>query len=157
MKYKQFTPWTLTKFQTKKIIFLKFLQENVNEPTTWCKFKKKSRISKFYLASLILCHYSKAMGCTFLGQRKNSCSFSLHKFLHQIFWTQFKNVQLRGPYSSRPCISRPYCTFIIELRLQKLQKLQNSFLFSRSFNFTINTIITNTTIWRRSSPPTNFS
>ena len=26
------------------------------------------------------------------------------------FWTQFKNVHLRGPCSLRPCISRPYCT-----------------------------------------------
>ena len=44
--------------------------------------------------------------------RKPCCSrFSLHKFVHlKYFWTQFKNVHLRGPCSSRPCISRPYCT-----------------------------------------------
>ena len=43
--------------------------------------------------------------------RKPCCSrFLLHKFVHlKIFWTQFKNVHLRGPCSSRPCISRPYC------------------------------------------------
>ena len=36
--------------------------------------------------------------------------FTLHKFVHlKFFWTQFKNVHLRGPCSSRPCISRPYC------------------------------------------------
>ena len=41
--------------------------------------------------------------------RKSCCSrFSLHKFVHlKFFWTQFKNVHLRGP-----CISRPYCTLI---------------------------------------------
>ena len=34
--------------------------------------------------------------------------FSLHKFVHlKFFWTQFKNVHLRGP-----CISRPYCNQI---------------------------------------------
>ena len=44
--------------------------------------------------------------------RKPCCSrFSLHKFVHlKFFWTQFKNVHLGGPCSSRPCISRPYCT-----------------------------------------------
>ena len=43
--------------------------------------------------------------------RKLCCSrFSLHKFIHlKFFWTQFKNVYLRGPCSLRPCISRPYC------------------------------------------------
>ena len=46
--------------------------------------------------------------------RKPCCSrFSLHKFVHlKFFWTQFKNVHLRGPCSSRPCISRPYCTLL---------------------------------------------
>ena len=63
--------------------------------------------------------YSKALRCTFFGERKNLCSstfvqllllnrvkakwskkpccskFSLHKFVHlKYFWTQFKNVQL---------------------------------------------------------------
>ena len=43
--------------------------------------------------------------------KKPCCSrFSLHKFVHlNFFWTQFKNVHLRGPCSLRPCISRPYC------------------------------------------------
>ena len=47
--------------------------------------------------------------------RKPCCSrFSLHKFVHlKYFWTKFKNVHLRGPCSSRPCISRPYCTVIL--------------------------------------------
>ena len=44
--------------------------------------------------------------------RKPCCSrFSLHKFVHlKFFWTPFKNMHLRGSCSSRPCISRPYCT-----------------------------------------------
>ena len=43
--------------------------------------------------------------------RKSCCSrFSLHKFVHlKFFWTQFKNMHLRGPCCSRSCISRPYC------------------------------------------------
>ena len=48
--------------------------------------------------------------------KKLCCSrFSLHKFFHlKFFWTQFKNVHLRGPCSLRPCISRPYCRIICE-------------------------------------------
>ena len=44
--------------------------------------------------------------------KKMCCSrFSLHKFIHlKCFWTQFKNLHLRGPCSLRRCISRPYCT-----------------------------------------------
>ena len=47
------------------------------------------------------------------------CSrFSLHKVVHvKFFWTQFKNVHLRGPCSLRPCISRPYC---IQLNLTRM-------------------------------------
>ena len=43
--------------------------------------------------------------------KKTCCSrFLLHKFVQlKCFWTQFKNVQLQGPCSLRPCISRPYC------------------------------------------------
>ena len=46
--------------------------------------------------------------------RKPCCSrFSLHKFVHlKFFWTQFKNVHLRGPCSLRSCISRPYCNLV---------------------------------------------
>ena len=46
--------------------------------------------------------------------KKPCCSrFSLHKFVHlKFFWTQFKNVHLGGPCSLRPCISRPYCTYL---------------------------------------------
>ena len=49
--------------------------------------------------------------------------FSLHKFVHlKFFWTQFKNVHLRGPCSSRPCISRPYCIYrkVASSRLSRL-------------------------------------
>ena len=53
--------------------------------------------------------------------KKPCCSrFSLHKFVHlKVFWTQFKNVNLRGLCSLRPCISRPYC---ISKNLQKYSK-----------------------------------
>ena len=39
--------------------------------------------------------------------RKSCCSrFLLHKFIHlKYFWTQLKNVHLRGPCGLRPCIS----------------------------------------------------
>ena len=54
--------------------------------------------------------------------KKPCCSrFLLHKFVHlKFFWTPFKNVHLRGPCSSRLCISRPYCTysFIEKIRIQ---------------------------------------
>ena len=75
--------------------------------------------------------YSKALRCTFFGERKNSgssklvqllllyrqddeklcCSrFLRYKFVQlEFFWTQFKNLHLQGPCSLRPCISRPYC------------------------------------------------
>ena len=48
--------------------------------------------------------------------KKPCCSrFLLHKFVQlKYFWTQFKNVHLQGPCSLRPCISRPYCTYITE-------------------------------------------
>ena len=47
--------------------------------------------------------------------KKPCCSrFLLHKFVQlKHFWTQFKNVHMQGPCSLRPCISRPYCIFII--------------------------------------------
>ena len=51
--------------------------------------------------------------------RKPCCSrFSLHKFVHlKFFWTQFKNVHLQGPCSSRLCISRPYCIYCVAIYL----------------------------------------
>ena len=46
--------------------------------------------------------------------KKSCCSrFYPHKFVHlKFFWTQFKNVHLRGSCSLRPCISRPYCNWL---------------------------------------------
>ena len=49
-------------------------------------------------------------------KRAKSC-----KNVHlKYFWTQFKNVHLRGPCSLRPCILRPYCiryqNIILEMR-----------------------------------------
>ena len=42
--------------------------------------------------------------------------FSLHKFVHlKCFWTQYKNVHLRGLCSLRPCILRPYCNILFIL------------------------------------------
>ena len=88
--------------------------------------------------------YSKALRCTFFGDRKNSCSskfvqllllnrvkdkmikksccsrFLLHKFVQlKYFWTQFKNVHLQGPCSLRSCISRPYCIWLHLTNKQK--------------------------------------
>ena len=50
--------------------------------------------------------------CYIIGWRQDDQKrFSLHKFVYiKFFRTQFKNVHLRGPCSSRLCISRPYCT-----------------------------------------------
>ena len=43
--------------------------------------------------------------CKNVQKRAKTC-----KNVHlKYFWTQFKNVHLRGPCSLRPCISRPYC------------------------------------------------
>ena len=65
---------------------------------------------------------------------KKPCSlwFSLHKFVHlNFFWTLFKNVHCQGPCSLRPCISRPYCSDLLEPTSNKTQiivrhSLQNS-------------------------------
>ena len=44
-------------------------------------------------------------------------SFSLHEFVQlKLFWTKF--VHLQFPCSLRPCISRSYCTYIIEKTIQ---------------------------------------
>ena len=49
--------------------------------------------------------------------KRTCCSrFSLHIFVHlNFFWTQFKNLHLRGPCSLRLCISRPYCTLTAQI------------------------------------------
>ena len=59
--------------------------------------------------------------------KKSCCSrFSLHKFVHlKYLWTQFKNVHLQGPCSLRPCISRPYCSFIWGIVLQQIMLRSN--------------------------------
>ena len=46
------------------------------------------------------------------------------------FWTQFKNVHLRGPCSLRPCISRPYCSSLCS-------SLADSVRFHRQLAFKI--------------------
>ena len=43
--------------------------------------------------------------CKNVQNRAKTCKNVYLKY----FWTQFKNVHLRGPCSLRPCISRPYC------------------------------------------------
>ena len=90
-----------------------------------------------------LCMYSKTLRCTIQGEWKNSCSskfvqlelltyvirqrqdhqktfslrFSLHKFVYlKFFWTLFKNVHCQGPCNLRPCISRPYCTYLSNIQ-----------------------------------------
>ena len=48
----------------------------------------------------------------------------INSFISNSFWTQFKNVHLRGPCSLRLCISRIYCTGISE-RVKFFWKLHN--------------------------------
>ena len=59
--------------------------------------------------------------CYLIGEgkmiKKPCCSrFSLHinSFSSNFFWTQFKNVHLLVAYSLRPCILRPYCTYVLD-------------------------------------------
>ena len=58
--------------------------------------------------------------------------------LLKYFWTQFKNVHLRGPCSLRPCISRPYCmhSFILCCQMSNLRGtcFQNLMAFSHYLN-----------------------
>ena len=48
-----------------------------------------------------------------MDQKTVLLKVALHKFVHlKFFWTQFKNMHLRGPCSLRLCISRPYCIIL---------------------------------------------
>ena len=60
--------------------------------------------------------------------------FSLHKSVHlKFFWTQFKNVHLRGPCSLRPRVSRGLTVvLILNFRNIYLLILNRHVLFSKS-------------------------
>ena len=98
-------------------------------------------------------NYSKALRSTFLGERKNLCSsifvqllllnrvkarwsencaaqgfHFINLFISNFFGPNSENVHLRGPCSSRLCISRPYC---IEKRWRKLIEI---IIFSNFLN-----------------------
>ena len=40
------------------------------------------------------------------------------------FWTLLKNVHCQGPCSLRPCISRPYCTWIFHENFHKTNSVR---------------------------------
>ena len=46
----------------------------------------------------------------------------------KLFWTLFKNIHCQGPFSLRPCISRPYC--IYKVWNSTSWKLQNHNFFA---------------------------
>ena len=63
---------------------------------------------------------------------KKTCisSNNLSENVHlKVFWTLFKNVHCRGPWSLRPCISRPYCIH--------LSSVQFLFVSSSHCNFPV--------------------
>jgi hypothetical protein len=114
----------------KQKIFLQMwenLESNLCEIVihNWCIEVEKSNLWK----------KKRAKMCKNVQKRAKTC-----KNVHlKYFWTQFKNVHLRGPCSLRPCISRPYSMYqsqILSLKLRKPQKsLQTKNIFANVGKF----------------------
>ena len=84
------------------------------------------------------CNFCNLIGWKQDDQKTVLLKALLHKFLHlKLFLTQFKNVHLRGPYSLRPCISRPYCILNCEdtcfLATKKSKDLYSPFILKKQY------------------------
>ena len=61
-------------------------------------------------ASQVLIHQKRASQVLIYQKNVQKRAKTCKNVHLKYFWTQFKNVHLRGPCSLRPCILRPYCS-----------------------------------------------
>ena len=107
---KKFAKTCISSTNLSKNVYLKysFIKKCVKMSKDVQK-RVKTFISSTHLSKNV---QKRAKMCKIVQKHAKTC-----KNVHlKYFWTQFKNVHLRGPCSLRPCISRPYC---ISLKLEK--------------------------------------